>query len=75
MFPFFSSPVLLIVLRPQVSYGIGTFFTNDFHTASSGGAEKSKALNIVIKLSSADDRPAVKISDDMTKVRDNFSHP
>lgn len=53
------------------SYGIGTFFTNDFRTASSGGAEKSKALNIVIKLSSIGNEPCIKISDDMTKVRDN----
>ncbi|KAG5719967.1 putative nicotinate phosphoribosyltransferase [Termitomyces sp. T112] len=51
----------------QVSYGIGTFFTNDFHTASSGGTEKSKALNIVIKLSSVNNKPCVKISDDITK--------
>lgn len=51
------------------SYGIGTFFTNDFCTASSGGTEKSKALNMVIKLSSVDGKPCVKISDDLTKVR------
>ncbi|GAB1735138.1 hypothetical protein NU219Hw_g206t1 [Hortaea werneckii] len=72
------------------SFGIGTFFTNDFLRASSlssssssaaGGAgvgaragagagvggEKSLPLNIVIKLSEAAGRPAVKLSDDVGK--------
>lgn len=42
--------------------------TNDFKKKSSGGTEKSKALNMVIKLSSVDGKPAVKISDEITKV-------
>ena len=50
------------------SFGIGTSLTNDFHSLSSGGKEKSKALNMVIKLSSVDGKPTVKISDDITKV-------
>ncbi|KAK7032968.1 nicotinate phosphoribosyltransferase [Favolaschia claudopus] len=39
----------------KVSFGIGTFFTNDFKKASDAGS--SKALNMVIKLSSVDQRP------------------
>ncbi|KAF7330408.1 Nicotinate phosphoribosyltransferase [Mycena venus] len=48
-----------------VSFGIGTFLTNDFKKTAS--ADVSKALNMVIKLSAVDDRPCVKLSDDLTK--------
>jgi nicotinate phosphoribosyltransferase len=48
-------------------FGIGTFLTNDFRSLSNG--EKSKPLNIVIKLSSVDNRPCIKLSDEVTKVR------
>ncbi|KAF8650999.1 hypothetical protein AX16_004985 [Volvariella volvacea WC 439] len=51
----------------KVSFGIGTFLTNDFASLSSGGEQKSKALNIVIKLASVDRFPCVKLSDDLTK--------
>lgn len=50
------------------SFGIGTFLTNDFHSLSSGGREKSKALNMVIKLNNVDGQHCVKISDELTKV-------
>ncbi|KIK10325.1 hypothetical protein K443DRAFT_146280 [Laccaria amethystina LaAM-08-1] len=51
----------------KITFGIGTFLTNDFKTSSSCGKEKSKALNMVIKLASVDGRFCIKISDDLTK--------
>lgn len=47
-------------------FGVGTSFTNDFQRQGAPG-EKSKALNIVIKLDSVEGKPVVKISDDLTK--------
>ena len=43
------------------SFGIGTSLSNDFVKKSSGGKEKSKALNMVIKLNEVDGQPCIKI--------------
>lgn len=45
--------------RIKASFGIGTHFTNDF--------DRSRALNMVIKLVSINEIPVVKLSDDFAK--------
>ncbi|KAL7409003.1 Quinolinate phosphoribosyl transferase [Mrakia frigida] len=47
------------------SYGVGTWLTNDFEKKVGEG--KSKALNIVIKLSKIDGKDCIKISDEISK--------
>jgi nicotinate phosphoribosyltransferase len=65
-----SSVTLFDLIRRifVAAFGIGTFLTNDFRSLSSQGKEKSKALNMVIKLASINGLPCIKISDDSTKV-------
>lgn len=48
------------------SFGIGTYLTNDFMSASDQN-KKSKALNMVIKLAGVNGKHCVKISDELTK--------
>lgn len=47
-------------------FGIGTYFTNDFCSASDP-TKRSQPLNIVMKISKVNGRPAVKLSDNAGK--------
>ncbi|ORX54999.1 nicotinate phosphoribosyltransferase [Hesseltinella vesiculosa] len=50
----------------KASFGIGTSFTNDF-TKLSQPTEKSKPMNIVIKLKECKGKRVIKLSDDVLK--------
>ncbi|CAE6424338.1 hypothetical protein ACGC1H_002600 [Rhizoctonia solani] len=47
------------------AFGIGTSLTNDYQRTDNG--QKSKPLNMVIKIASVEGKPCAKISDDITK--------
>ena len=51
-------------LKP--TFGVGTIFTNEF-SVKSNPTQKSRPLNIVMKVSKANGRACVKISDDIGK--------
>ncbi|KAI9031881.1 nicotinate phosphoribosyltransferase [Phycomyces nitens] len=50
----------------KASFGIGTSLTNDFKKASDP-SQKSKPLNIVIKMSECNGKRVIKLSDDVLK--------
>ncbi|KAF9950154.1 nicotinate phosphoribosyltransferase [Modicella reniformis] len=51
----------------QVSFGIGTHFTNDYRHAQDPEHRQSSVMNIVIKLHSCAGKECVKLSDDPSK--------
>ena len=62
---FFTSERFLLVMMTSRSSSSTKASADDFTRVSDG--QKSKPLNIVIKLSSANTRPAIKISDNLSK--------
>ena len=65
LFVIITSPTL--PLPVQGSFGIGTFLTNDFARVSDN-QQRSRALNMVIKLAEVNGEPCIKISDEIMKV-------
>jgi len=48
------------------SFGIGTYFTNDFKRLSAP-EQRSEPMNMVIKMNHCNDTPVIKLSDDVLK--------
>jgi Nicotinic acid phosphoribosyltransferase len=53
--------------RTNVSIGWGTNLTNDFGGLDPSGGDRLKAVSLVCKVVEADGRPAVKLSDNLSK--------
>jgi len=53
--------------RVRMSFGWGTNLTNDFRGCSPGGGSRLEPISLVIKVTSANGRPAVKLSDNPSK--------
>ena len=53
--------------RARLSYGWGTNLTNDFHGCSPAPAPELDPISLVCKVTSANGRPAVKLSDNPAK--------
>jgi nicotinate phosphoribosyltransferase len=53
--------------RIRFSSGWGTLLTNDFRGCDPDGGEKFDPISLICKLTSADGRPAVKLSDNYAK--------
>jgi nicotinate phosphoribosyltransferase len=53
--------------RVRMAFGWGTNLTNDFHNCAPARNEALKAISLVCKVSSANGRPAVKLSDNVEK--------
>lgn len=66
--PSFGISYMVLSSSLTGTFGIGTSLTNDFKKLSSGGTQKSRSLNMVIKLAAVNGKHCVKISDEPTKV-------
>jgi nicotinate phosphoribosyltransferase len=53
--------------RVRMSFGWGTNLTNDFRGCDPGGSNALDPISLVCKVTSANGRPAVKLSDNPVK--------